>query len=115
MQLTLKINSPYSSISFRPQISFFHFSYTRNRVEEIIKGQKIDLGLFDRLVSINQGQGGVFIINENSVIRFRDRVCVSYVAELKKNILKEGHRSGLSIDHGATKMYQDLWKLFWWP
>ena len=32
-----------------------------------------------------------------------------------KSILEEGHRSGLSIHPGATKMYQDLRKVFWWP
>lgn len=37
------------------------------------------------------------------------------VLELKKSIIEEGHRSGLSIHPGATKMYQDLKKLFWWP
>ncbi|MCI50717.1 hypothetical protein A2U01_0071961, partial [Trifolium medium] len=30
-------------------------------------------------------------------------------------IMEEGHRSGLSIHPGVTKMYQDLKKLFRWP
>lgn len=30
-------------------------------------------------------------------------------------ILEEGRRSSLSIHPDATKMYQDLKKLFWWP
>ncbi|MCI41381.1 CCHC-type integrase, partial [Trifolium medium] len=46
---------------------------------------------------------------------YRGRVCVPDVPELKKMILEEGHRSGLSIHPGVTKMYQDLKKLFWWP
>ena len=37
------------------------------------------------------------------------------VRELKKRILDEGHRSSLSIHPRATKMYQDLKRLFWWP
>ena len=64
---------------------------------------------------INQGKGDKFIIDENGVMRFRGRVCVPDIPELKKIILEEGHRSGLSIHPGATKMYQDLKKLFWWP
>ena len=48
-------------------------------------------------------------------MRFGDRVCVPDIAELRKSILEEGHRSGLSIHPGATKMYHDLKKLFWWP
>ena len=35
--------------------------------------------------------------------------------ELKNAILEEAHKSNLSIHPGATKMYQDLKKLFWWP
>lgn len=81
-------------------------------IEEIREGHKIDLGLVDRLLSNNQGQGGDFRINENDVIRFRYRICVSNVPELKKIILEEGHRSDLSIHPGSTKMYQDLRKLF---
>lgn len=37
------------------------------------------------------------------------------IAELKKNILEEGHQSGLSIHPGASKMYHDLKRLFWGP
>lgn len=53
----------------------------------------------------NQGKGGDFRIDENGVMRFRDMICVSDVSEFKKSILEEGHKTGLSIHHGATKMY----------
>ena len=49
------------------------------------------------------------------MLRCRDRVCVPDVEDVKKRILEEVHRSRLSIHPGATKMYQDLRKLFWWP
>lgn len=49
------------------------------------------------------------------MMRFRDRVCVPHVPKLKKSILKEAHRDGLSIHQGATKIYQDLKKMFLWP
>lgn len=84
-------------------------------LEEIIEGQKTNVGMVDRLVLINQNKGGDFRIDENGVMRFRDRFCVLDVPELKRIILEEGHRSRLSIHSGATKMYQDLEKLFWWP
>lgn len=84
-------------------------------LEEVREGQKDDLGMVDRLVSIILGKGGDFIIDENGVMRFRDSVCVSDVPKLKKSILKEGHTNGLSIHLGANEMYQDLKKLFWVP
>ncbi len=86
-----------------------------NILEEIKKGQKEDLELVDRAVLVNQGKGVDFRLDENGVLLFRDRVCVPDVPELKKLILDEGRMSSFSIHPGATKMYQDLKKLFWWP
>ena len=37
------------------------------------------------------------------------------VPKLRRVILEEGHKSSLSIHPGATKMYQDLRQMFWWP
>ena len=82
--------------------------------EGIRESQRTDLELVDRLALINQGRGGDFKIDDNGVIKFRDKICVPDVPELKKSILEEGHRSGLSIHLGATWMYQDLRKMFWW-
>jgi len=48
-------------------------------------------------------------------LRLQDRICVPNVPELRKMILEEGRRSNLSIHPGATKMYQDLKMMFWWP
>ena len=51
---------------------------------------------------------------KNGVMRFKDRVFVSNLPELKNKILEEGHKNGLSIHPGAMKMYQDLKNMFWW-
>jgi hypothetical protein len=86
-----------------------------NILEEIKNGEKEDLELVDRVVLVNQGKGVDFRLDENGVLMLRDRVCVSDVPELKKRILEEGHKSSLSINPGAKRMYQDLKRLFWWP
>jgi hypothetical protein len=65
-------------------------------------------------VLINQGKEKDFRVDENGIMKFRDRVCVPNVPELKRMILEEGYRSSLSIHPEAMKMYQDLKKLFWW-
>ncbi|KAI5390343.1 hypothetical protein KIW84_075598 [Lathyrus oleraceus] len=88
---------------------------TSGILDEIREGQKSDVLLVDKLTLVNQGQGDEFRVDENGVLKFGNRVCIPDVTELKKSILKEGHRSGLSIHPGATKMYHDLKKLFWWP
>lgn len=87
---------------------------TNDVLHEIREGRKSNLGLIDRLVFIKQGKEVDFKIYENGVIRFRDRGGVPNFLEFKKKILKEGHLSGLSIHPSATKMYQDLKKMFWW-
>ena len=61
------------------------------------------------VIEVNYG------VNDDGVMRIRNRVCFLDVPELKKSILEEGHRSRLSIHPGATKMYQDVKKLFWQP
>jgi len=73
------------------------------------------LELVDRVVLVNQGKGADFRLDQNGVLMFCDRVCVPDMPELKKRILDEGHQSSLSIHPRATKMYQDLKRLFWWP
>ena len=49
---------------------------TSGIIEEIQEGQKYDLKLVDQLTLINQGNGGEFKVDDNGVIRFRNRVCV---------------------------------------
>lgn len=81
-------------------------------LEEIRESHWTDLELVDCLALINQGRGGDFMIDDNGVIKFRDRICVPDMAEHEKSIIKERHRSGLSIHSGATKMYQNWRKMF---
>ena len=52
---------------------------------------------------------------ENVIMKFWDIVCVSDFLALKKIILEKDHISSFNIHPGATKMYQDLKRMFWWP
>jgi hypothetical protein len=84
-------------------------------LEDIKERQKSDKRLMEKLVLINEGKETNIKIDESGVMRFHRRICVPDVPELKRMIMEEGHRSGLSIHPRVTKMYQDLRKLFWWP
>ncbi|MCI97995.1 hypothetical protein A2U01_0119297, partial [Trifolium medium] len=51
----------------------------------------------EKLVLSREGKEVDFGVDENGVVKYRGRVCVPDVPELRKMILEEGHRSGLSI------------------
>nr|KYP53511.1 Transposon Ty3-G Gag-Pol polyprotein [Cajanus cajan] len=88
---------------------------TNSLIDEIREGQKMDPFLLSRVEKLNQAVKSEFRIGVDGVLRFKDRLCIPSVPELKRAILEEGHKSILSIHPGATKMYQDLKKMFWWP
>src|ERR1051325_7148683 len=83
-------------------------------LDSIREAQKLDVKLVDLLVGIGQIESEDFKLDAQGVLRFRDRICIPDDVDLKRMILEESHRSNLSIHPGATKMYQDLRKLFWW-
>ena len=55
-----------------------------------------------------EGHGPHFSIDEQGVVRYKDRLVVPSNEELKRNILNEAHRSKLSIHPSSNKMYHDL-------
>ena len=84
-------------------------------MKEIKEAQKNDMKVVDLIVGIDKAENNDFKIDEHGILRFRDRICIPDNSDMKKAILEESHRSKLSIHPGATKMYQDLKSLFWWP
>ena len=74
---------------------------------QIIEAQRSD----SRLSRILQMQD--VYIDDSSVIRLRDRLCVP--SSVRAELLAEGHRSQFAIHPGTTKMYRNLRRHFWWP
>jgi hypothetical protein len=56
-----------------------------------------------------------FSMASDGAILFKGIICVPNDSELKRMILEEAHKSSFSIHPGATKMYRDLKKDYWWP
>ena len=83
-------------------------------LKSIKEARKADVKFVDLLLASNQTEDSDFKVDEHGVLRFRGRICIPDNEEMKKMILEESHRSSLSIHLGATKMYHDLKKLFWW-
>ena len=81
-------------------------------LDVIKENQRLDVKLVDLMPTGEDNPDSDFKVDNIGVLRFRGRICVPDNAELRKAILEESHRSSLSIHPGATKMYQDLKKLF---
>ena len=89
-----------------PQSVMLGMLKINNAFLDSIKGaQKLDVKLVDSMVGIDQFENNDFKLDEQGVLRFRNRICILDDAEMKKVILEESHRSKLSIHPGATKMY----------
>lgn len=84
-------------------------------LDVIREAQKQDIKLVELAVGIGHSESKDYELDAQYVLRYRGRICIPIDEEIKKRILEEGHKSRLSIHPGATKMYQDLKKLFWWP
>lgn len=47
------------------------------------------------------------------MIWYQRRLCVPNIDDLKDKILFEAHSSSYSIHQGATKIYHDVWEVYW--
>lgn len=83
-------------------------------LKSIKDAQKVDVKFVDLLFASNQTENSDIKIDDQGVLRFRGRICIPDDEEIKKMILEESRRISLSIHPGATRMYHDLKKLFWW-
>ncbi|XP_058774497.1 uncharacterized protein LOC131648787 [Vicia villosa] len=84
-------------------------------LNSIKEAQKLDVKMVDIIVGCGKSEKSDFKVDAQGVLRLRNRICIPDDNDMKRMILEEGHRSNLSIHPGATKMYQDLKKIFWWP
>ena len=88
---------------------------TSELLEQIIREQKEDSEEISHIRKLlAKGRGPHFSIDEQGVMRYKDRLVVPSNEELKRKILNEAHHSKLSIHPGSNKMYHDLRQLYWW-
>lgn len=66
------------------------------------------------LVNASKDTSSEYQVSANGTIVVHGRVCMPKDERLRREILKEAHRSMFSIHPGATKMYRDLkWYYHW--
>ena len=66
----------------------------------------------DRVRSCTCDEG--WTMHTDGGLRYRGRIIVPRLADLREDILKEFHRSSFIIYPGGTKMYYDLRRQYYW-
>ncbi|WVZ98503.1 hypothetical protein U9M48_043936, partial [Paspalum notatum var. saurae] len=82
--------------------------------EQIIEVQKRDSGMAHIREGIDEERNACFMLDDQGVLWFKNRLVVPKDMELRKKILDEPHTSVLAMHPGSNKMYQDLKQKFWW-
>ena len=84
-------------------------------LEQIIIEQRHDASEIPHIKKlIAEGRGPHFSIDDQGVVKFKNRLVVPSSDELRRKFLDEAHNSKLSIHPGSNKMYHDLRHLYWW-
>ena len=83
-------------------------------LNQVLEAQKKDEKITAIVRQIGSGKEIEFIVNEDGVLYYKDRVCVPNDNDLRKVILEEAHSGSFAIHPCSTKMYQDLKMSFWW-
>ena len=92
-----------------------HIALTSELVEQIILEQRQDTKEIPHIRKlIVEGHGPHFSVDEQDVVRYKDRLVVPSNEELRRKILNEAHHSKLSIHPDSNKMYHELCHLYWW-
>ena len=62
------------------------------------------------LVKMNES----FALGGDSLLWYKQRLCIPDVDDLQTGIIVEAHGYKYSIHPGSTKMYHDLKEIYWW-
>ena len=77
------------------------------------QGQDADIvSIRDRVQSGTGDEG--WAVHSDGSLRYRGRVVVPHSIDLREEILKEFHCSRFVVHPGATKMYQNLRRHYYW-
>ena len=90
-----------------------HIALTSELLEQIIREQREgpeEIPHIRKLIA--EGCGPHFSVDQQGVVRYKDRLVVPSNEELRRKILNEAHHSKLSIHPGSNKMYHDLRYLY---
>ena len=74
-------------------------------LNRVLEAQKNDEKIAAIVNQNRVGKETEFVVKEDGLLYYRDRVCVPNDDELKKSILEEAHNGSFSLHPGSTNMY----------
>jgi len=89
------------------------FTICSDFLDSVRERQLLDANLNRVREQLGSDETKDFALGDDGILRFQGRVCIPDDTGVKRLILKEGHKSHLSLHPGITKMYQDLKETFW--
>ena len=88
---------------------------TPSLLSRVIESQWQDaeiVSIRDRVQSCTSDEG--WTVHGDGSLRYRGRVVVPQLTDLREEILREFHCFRFSVHPGGTKMYQDLRRQYYW-
>ena len=82
--------------------------------DKIKATQKKDISLLRIRNEVVQGKAAGFVIGDDDVLRYRNKLCVPDVDDLRRELMVEAHHTVYTVHPGSTKMYKDLNVCYWW-
>ncbi|XP_019420763.1 PREDICTED: uncharacterized protein LOC109330955 [Lupinus angustifolius] len=115
MQLIEDFRNLSLAVQVKPKSLMLGMLIVTNEFLEQQKGlQCSNPELREKRTLLAEGRAPKFQEGNDGLLRCKNRVCVLRDPNLKIIIWDEAPKSKLSIHPEATKMYQDLNKMFWW-
>ena len=85
-----------------------------NLVEKIKEAQPGHPSIEGIKRKLSMGKASEFVIDNEGILWYGERLCVPNIEDLKQQVLTEAHTTPYSIHPGGTKMYKDIQERFWW-
>ena len=87
---------------------------TPSLLSRVIESQWQDAEIVSIRDTVQSGKGDEgWTVHTDGSLRYRGRVVVPQLTDLREEILREFHCSRFSMHPGGTKMYQDLRRLYY--
>ncbi|XP_022889124.1 uncharacterized protein LOC111404565 [Olea europaea var. sylvestris] len=108
-----KLHAHLSATTAGAVLAHFHVRHTL--IDKVIEAQAQDLTMRTLKEEVSVGLRTDYVIrNDGALAMGNNRLCVTDIPELKKEILEEAHSSAYAIHPGSIKMYRTLKDHYWW-